>query len=104
MSAASFAPFRHIINENGRVIRSLLSERGITIRQGRRHAEAALPGILEDPDTPLSGRLRTLLAQLQRELRRLQSQIEEIDEAIVRAAGEHEACQRLMTIPGVTER
>jgi hypothetical protein len=82
-------------------IRSLLLERGITIRHGRRHAEAALPGILEDPDTPLSGRLRTLLAQLQREWRQLQSQIEEIDEAIVRAAGEHEACQRLMTIPGV---
>jgi transposase len=82
-------------------IRSLLLERGITIRQGRRHAEAALPGILEDPDTPLSGRLRTLLAQLQRELRQLQSQIEEIDEAIMRAAGEHEACKRLMTIPGV---
>src|ERR1700691_3134104 len=60
-------------------IRSLLLERGITIRQGRRHAEAALPGILEDPDTPLSGRLRTLLAQLQRELGQLESQIEEID-------------------------
>lgn len=53
-----------LINE----IRSLLLERGITIRQGRRHAEAALPGILEDPDIPLSGLLRTLLAQLQREL------------------------------------
>ena len=29
-------------------IRGLLLERGITLRQGRRHLEAALPGILED--------------------------------------------------------
>lgn len=33
-------------------IRGLLLERGITIRQGRRHAEASLPGILEDPEQP----------------------------------------------------
>ncbi len=82
-------------------IRGLLLERGITIRQGRRYAEAALPGILEDPDTRLSGPLCTLLAQLQQELRQLQSQIEEVDEVIVKAASEHESCRRLMAIPGV---
>jgi len=62
-------------------IRGLLLERGITIRKVRRHAEAALPQILEDPDTNLSGPLRMLLAQLQQELRQLQSQIDEIDAA-----------------------
>lgn len=82
-------------------IRGLLLERGITIRKGRHHAEAALPLILEDADANLSGRLRMLLAELQRELRQLQSQIDEIDVSIVQAAGEHEACQRLMTIPGI---
>jgi transposase len=82
-------------------IRGLLLERGITIRQGRRHVEAALPGILEDADSCLSGPLRTVLAQLQGELRHIQSQIEQIDEAIMKAAGDHEACRRLMTIPGV---
>src|SRR5215471_4023479 len=45
-------------------IRGLLLERGITVRKGRRHAEAALPCILEDPDSNLSGSLRMLLAQL----------------------------------------
>src|SRR6201981_3416836 len=60
-------------------IRGLLLERGITIRKGRHHAEAALPQILEDADTNLSGRLRILLAHLQQELRQLQSQIDEID-------------------------
>src|ERR1700744_536212 len=46
-------------------IRGLLLERGITIRKGRHHAEAALPQILEDADTNLSGPLRMLLAHLQ---------------------------------------
>src|ERR1700749_954401 len=37
-------------------IRGLLLESGITIRKGPHHAEAALPLILEDADTNLSGR------------------------------------------------
>jgi transposase len=82
-------------------IRGLLLERGITIRKGRRHAEAALPQILEDADANLSGRLRMLLAQLQQELRQLQSQIDDVDVGIVQACGEQEACQRLMAIPGI---
>lgn len=39
-------------------IRGLLLERGITFRKRRRHVEASLPGILEDPDNGLSGPLR----------------------------------------------
>jgi transposase len=41
-------------------IRGLLLERGITLRQGRRHIDAALPGILEDASVKLSGALRVL--------------------------------------------
>lgn len=82
-------------------IRGLLLERGITVRQGRRWLEAVLPGILEDPDTRLSGPMRMLLAQLQRELKQLQIQIEEVDEVIVKNAGEHSTCRRLMAIPGI---
>ena len=36
-------------------IRGLLLERGITLRKGRRYVDAALPGILADPATKLSG-------------------------------------------------
>jgi hypothetical protein len=36
-------------------IRGLLLARGITIRKGRRYAEAGLPQILENPDMNLSG-------------------------------------------------
>src|SRR6202047_1852695 len=53
-------------------IRGLLLERGITLRKGRHHVDAALPGILEDADAKLSGALRMLLAQLNLELDHLQ--------------------------------
>jgi len=82
-------------------MRGLLLERGITFRKGRRHAEASLPGVLEDSENGLSGPLRMLLAQLQSELRQLQIQIDEADTLIAKAAREQEACQRLMAIPGV---
>ena len=39
-------------------IRGLLLEHGITLRKGRCHVDAALPGILEDADAKLSGALR----------------------------------------------
>src|SRR5271163_3168311 len=45
-------------------IRGLLLERGITLRQGRRHLEAAVPEILEDPTAKISGALRMLISQL----------------------------------------
>ena len=82
-------------------IRGLLLERGITFRKGRRHAAASLPAVLEDADNRLSGLLRMLLAQLQGELRQLQSQIDDSDALIAKAAGEHEPCRRLMAIPGI---
>ena len=82
-------------------IRGLLHERGITLRKGRRHIEAALPGILEDADAKLSGALRLLLAQLKLELDQLALRMEEADTAIQKTACENEACQRLVKIPGI---
>jgi transposase len=49
-------------------ILGLLFESGITLRQGRRHVDEALPGILEDASAKLSGAVRLLLAQLRLEL------------------------------------
>ena len=82
-------------------MRGLLLERGITVRKGRRHLEAALPGILEDAEANLSGALRFLLAQLSLELEQTAQRIAEADAAIQRAVRENEACQRLVTIPGI---
>ena len=82
-------------------IRGLLLERGITLRQGRRHIDAALPGILEDASAQLSGALRVLLVQLKLELDHLQMRIDEADAMINKTAGENEACRRLVAIPGI---
>jgi transposase len=75
-------------------IRGLLLERGITLRQGRRHVDEALPGILEDASAKLSGAVRLLLAQLKLELDHLQMRIDEADAVIQKIAGENEACRR----------
>src|SRR5712692_5640572 len=82
-------------------IRGLLLERGITLRKGRGHVDAALPGILEDASALLSGALRLLLAQLKPELDHLQMRIDEADAMINKAAGENQTCRRLVAIPGI---
>jgi transposase len=82
-------------------LRGLLLERGITLPQGRRHIDAALSGILEDACAQLSGAVRLLLAQLKLELDCLQMRIYEADAMINKAAGEDEACRRLVAIPGI---
>jgi transposase len=86
-----------IINQ----IRGLLLERGITLRKGRRHVDAALPRILEDADVKLSGALRTLLAQLKLELDQMALRIDEADAVLNKTAHENQACQRLVAIPGI---
>jgi len=82
-------------------IRSLLLERGITLRKGRRYVDAASPLILEDADAKLSGAARMLLAQLKLDLDQLAVRIEEADAVIGKTAHENEACRRLVAIPGI---
>jgi transposase len=82
-------------------VRGLLLERGIALLKGGRHVDAALPGILEDADAKLSGALRVLLAQLKLELDHLEMRIDQTDAVIKKTAGENEACQRLVPIPGI---
>ena|ERR1017187_3977862 len=82
-------------------IRGLLLERGITIRKGRHHIEASLPGILEDADNKLSGALRVLLTQLRLEMQYLQRQIDECDKLILRIADELDDCRRMLSVPGI---
>jgi transposase len=81
--------------------RGLLLERGITLRKGRCHLEAALPGILEDATTKLSGALRLLLAQLKLELDQLPLRLEEAHVLIQKTSQENEVCRRLDAIPGI---
>src|SRR6202035_254292 len=82
-------------------IRGLLLERGITLLKGRRHVDAALPGILAGDLSNLSGAVLVLLAELKQELDHLQMRIDEADAVIQKIAGENEACRRLVVIPGI---
>src|ERR1700729_4251528 len=60
-------------------IRALLLERGITLRKARCYVDAALPGILADTDSKLSGSVRVLLMELKLELEQLADKIERSD-------------------------
>src|SRR5260370_794754 len=82
-------------------IRGLLLERGITLRQGRRPLEAALPGILEDATAKLSGALRMLVSQLKHELEERANFIAEADGSRERPSRENESCRRLLAVPGI---
>jgi transposase len=82
-------------------IRSLLLERGIVLRKGRKFVDEELPGILEDAELRLSGPLRMLLAQLSIELGQLAQRITEMDRIIRQTASEHEGCKLMQAIPGV---
>jgi transposase len=82
-------------------IRGLLQERGITLRKGRCHLDAALPGILEDGTSKLSGAVRLLLAQLKLELDQLAIRLEEADALVQKTAQQSEVCRRLDAIPGI---
>src|SRR6201984_40864 len=82
-------------------IRGLLLERGITLRKGRRYIDEALPGIVEDATSKLSGSLLVLLTELKLELAQLAEKIDRSDTAIAQIARQNEACQRLVAMPGV---
>lgn len=82
-------------------VRSLLLERGITVRKGRKYIDQQLPGILEDAELNLSTALRSLLAQLRKELEQLAERIAEMDRVIQQTASKHDGCKRMQAIPGV---
>jgi len=82
-------------------IRTLLLERGIPVRQGARFLFAALPEILGQHGDLLSPRMEQLMMDLSGDLRHLDERLEVITEEIGAIAKENQACQRLMTVPGI---
>jgi len=82
-------------------IRGLLHEYGIVVGRGSANLRKALPDILEDADNGLSPMFRELLYGLYRELRHLDERIAEYDARIAGLAEQSEACQRVMSIPGI---
>ena len=82
-------------------LRALLLERGIIFRKGRRYLRRQMPLILEDAEQNLSCRMRRLLEQLWHEWKSLEEQIQLLSDEIETIAGQDEACQRLLSVPGV---
>ena len=82
-------------------IRALLLERGIPVRQGARFLFAALPEILGQHGDLLSARMEQLLMGLSGDLRHLDQRLDALTEDIEMIAKGSEACQRLMTVPGI---
>src|SRR5215471_10615749 len=82
-------------------IRGFLIERGITVRQGMVPLRRALPDILSSNTPALSPRIVNLIAELVQDWRRLDERIAAVSAEIESLAEQDEACQRVMTVPGV---
>ena len=85
-----------IINQ----IRAFLLERGIAVRQGLRFLRAELPTVATRSDA-LSPRMLRLIEDLADDWRRLDARIEAISGEIEELARKDQACERLMTVPGI---
>jgi transposase len=82
-------------------IRGFLIERGITVRQGVVPLRRALPDILSSNTGALSPRIVNLISELVQDWRRLDERIAAVSAEIESLAEQDEACQRVMTVPGV---
>ena len=82
-------------------IRALLLERGIAVRQGYQHLRAALPDILGRESERLSPRMVRMIADLSSDWRQLDERLEAVTDEIETLARADEACQRLMSVPGI---
>jgi len=82
-------------------IRGFLIERGITVRQGVVPLRRALPDILSSNTGALSPRMVNLIAELVQDWRRLDERIAAVSADIESLVEQDEACQRVMTVPGV---
>ena len=82
-------------------IRAFLLERGIAVRQGLRFLQAELPTILSTRSDALSPRMLRLIEALAGDWRRLGERIEDISGEIEALARQDQACERLMTVPGI---
>ena len=82
-------------------IRAILLERGITVRQGGRALEMAVPRILADPESSLSPRMVLLIGELIEEWRCLGDRIDHLTKELETLAKTDPAAARICEIPGV---
>src|SRR5437660_2572462 len=82
-------------------IRGFLIERRIAVRQRVVPLRKALPDILSSNTPALSPRIVNLIAELVQDWRRLDEHIEAVSADMESLVELDEACQRVMTVPGV---
>ena len=82
-------------------IRTFLLERGIAVRQGLRSLRQALPDILAKRTDVLTPRMVHLIEGLMQDWHHLDERIDAVTGEIEALVAADEACQRLMSVPGV---
>lgn len=82
-------------------VRGLLLEYGIMIPKGIHYIRKQIPQILEAADNGLSDLFREILNELYQEFVHLDERVVVIENKLLRLSGQHDDCQRLLTIPGV---
>ena len=82
-------------------MRAFLLERGITARTDGELLRRELPALLVVAEQSLSGRMYRLLERMAEEWNEIDEHIEQFSSEIEAVAKSDDACQRLLTIPGV---
>jgi hypothetical protein len=82
-------------------IRAFLLERGIAVRQRLRSRRQALPDILAQRTDVLTPRMTHMIEGLMQDWHHLDERIEAVTGEIEALVAADEACQRLMSVPGV---
>jgi transposase len=82
-------------------IRAFLLERGIAVRQRLRSLRQALPNILAQRTDVLTPRMTHMIEGLMQDWQHLDERIDAVTEELQALVAADEACQRLMSVPGV---
>ncbi len=77
-------------------VRGLLRERGIVVARAIARLRRALPVIVEDSTSGLSGVMRELLSEMAERLRTLDERVRQYDQRIERLCQQDERCRRLL--------
>lgn len=85
----------------GNQIRGLLMEYGVIIPKGISFIRRQIPLVLEDAENGLTVLFRELLSGLYEEMAHLDERIETLELKLQTTAANSEACQLLLTIPGI---
>lgn len=85
----------------GNQIRGLLMEYGVIIPKGISYIRKQIPLVLEDAENGLTVLFRELLNELYEEMKHLDKRVEKLEQKLETIAANNEACQLLLTIPGI---